>query len=118
MNDANGKTILIVDDEPDIREVLSISLRDMGYRTVEAENAATAFDLFQKENPQIVVTDIKMPGGDGIGLLRKIKHENSETEVIMMTSVSVFSCLIFRSSPIPSPPGILMSVTTILGFSF
>ena len=85
MNDISGKTILIVDDEPDIREVLAISLEDMGYRTVEAENAATAFDLFQKEHPQIVVTDIKMPGGDGIGLLRKIKHENTETEVIMIT---------------------------------
>ncbi len=85
MNDTSGKTILIVDDEPDIREVLAISLQDMGYRTVEAENAATAFDRFQKENPQIVVTDIKMPGGDGIGLLRKIKHENTETEVIMIT---------------------------------
>ena len=85
MNDTSGKTILIVDDEPDIREVLSISLEDMGYRTVEAENAATAFDRFQKENPQIVVTDIKMPGGDGIELLRNIKHENPETEVIMIT---------------------------------
>jgi signal transduction histidine kinase len=85
MNDVNGKTILIVDDEPDIREVLAISLQDMGYRTVEAEDAATAFDRFQKENPQIVVTDIKMPGGDGIELLRKIKHENMETEVIMIT---------------------------------
>ena len=85
MNDINGKTILIVDDEPDIREVLAISLEDMGYRTVEAENAATAFDRFQKERPQIVVTDIKMPGGDGIELLRKIKHQNPETEVIMIT---------------------------------
>ena len=85
MTDTNEKTILIVDDEPDIREVLAISLEDMGYRTVEAEDAATAFDCFQKEKPQIVITDIKMPGGDGIGLLRKIKHENTETEVIMIT---------------------------------
>ena len=68
MNDTSGNTILIVDDEPDIREVLAISLEDMGYRTVEAENATQAFNVFQKENPQIVVTDIKMPGGDGIGL--------------------------------------------------
>ena len=85
MDDTNDKTILIVDDEPDIRDVLAISLQDMGYRTVEAENAAQAFVVFQEENPQIVVTDIKMPGGDGIELLRKIKHENPETEVIMIT---------------------------------
>ena len=85
MVEAIGKTILIVDDEPDIREVLAISLMDMGYRTMEAENAAQAFQVFMENDPQIVVTDIKMPGGDGIELLRKIKRENPETEVIMIT---------------------------------
>ena len=85
MNDSGKKSVLIVDDEPDIRDVLAIALQDMGYRTLEAENAARAFEIFQADNPQIVVTDIKMPGGDGIELLRKIKHENPETEVIMIT---------------------------------
>ena len=85
MDETNEKTILIVDDEPDIRDVLAISLQDMGYRTVEAENASQAFAVFQRQNPRIVITDIKMPGGDGIELLRKIKHENPETEVIMIT---------------------------------
>jgi signal transduction histidine kinase len=85
MNDEGGKTILLVDDEQDIRDVLNIALLDMGYRTVEAENAAEAFDAYRQESPQIVVTDIKMPGGDGIDLLKKIKNENPETEVIMIT---------------------------------
>ena len=85
MDDTQNKLILIVDDEPDIREVLAISLADMGYRTEEAENAKQAFELFVNTHPHIVVTDIKMPGGDGIGLLRKIKRENPETEVIMIT---------------------------------
>jgi signal transduction histidine kinase len=85
MVEDTAKTILIVDDEPDIRDVLSLSLQDMGYRTQEAENARQAFDLFQGDHPPIVITDIKMPGGDGIQLLRKIKHENPETEVIMIT---------------------------------
>ena len=85
MDEPAEKTILIVDDEPDIREVLGISLMDMGYRTLEAEDAPQAFDVFVKESPLIVITDIKMPGGDGIELLRKIKHENPETEVIMIT---------------------------------
>ncbi len=85
MDDTNANTILIVDDEPDIREVLAITLVDMGYRTVEAENAIQAFTMFIDENPCIVITDIKMPGGDGIELLRKLKHENPETEVIMIT---------------------------------
>ena len=85
MDETNDKTILIVDDEPDIRAVLAISLQDMEYRTVEAEDAVQAFDIFQQYQPRIVITDIKMPGGDGIELLRKIKHENPETEVIMIT---------------------------------
>ncbi len=85
MNRPPVTTILIVDDEPDIREVLAITLADMGYGIVEAENADAAFAAFVEKQPGIVITDIKMPGGDGIGLLRKIKHENPETEVIMIT---------------------------------
>ena len=85
MNEATPKTVLVVDDEADIREVLSIALADMGYRPLAAENAAQAFDLFVETRPDIVVTDIKMPGGDGITLLRKIKRENPETEVVMIT---------------------------------
>ena len=50
MDEPGTKTILIVDDEPDIRDVLAISLQDMGYRTVEAENAATAFAIFKRKN--------------------------------------------------------------------
>jgi DNA-binding NtrC family response regulator len=85
MEAPNNQPILIVDDEPDIREVLAITLVDMGYRTLEAENATKAFAQFTEEQPRIVITDIKMPGSDGIELLRKIKHENPETEVIMIT---------------------------------
>ena len=80
-----SKTVLLVDDEADIRDVLEISLMDMGYRVLTAENGAVALDLFKEKLPVIVLTDIKMPGMDGIELLRRIKHENSEAEVIMIT---------------------------------
>ena len=79
------KTILLVDDEPDIRDVLSLSLSDMGYRVYEAENGDEALRIFKDMQPSMVMTDIKMPGMDGIELLKKIKHENPETEVIMIT---------------------------------
>lgn len=78
-------TILLVDDEEGIRKVLEIDLVDAGYRVVTAENAENALTIFQNENPPIVLTDIKMPGMDGIELLHKIKNENPETEVIMIT---------------------------------
>jgi signal transduction histidine kinase len=77
--------VLLVDDEEDIRDVLGISLRDSGYDIRMAENGETGLRLFREINPPIVLTDIKMPGMDGIELLRRIKFENPETEVIMIT---------------------------------
>jgi signal transduction histidine kinase/FixJ family two-component response regulator len=77
--------ILIVDDEQDIREVLEISLSDLGYEVCTAENGEEALRIIEEVNPPIVLTDIRMPIMDGIELLRKIKQENSEIEVIMIT---------------------------------
>jgi PAS domain S-box-containing protein len=77
--------ILIVDDEEDIRVVLKISLSDLGYEVYTAENGDEALRIIQEVTPPIVLTDIRMPVMDGIELLRKIKQEDSETEVIMIT---------------------------------
>ena len=79
------ESILLVDDEKDIRDVLEISLSDSGYKVLTAENGDEALRIFKETNPPIVLTDIKMPVMDGIELLKKIKHENTETEVIMIT---------------------------------
>jgi len=77
--------ILIVDDEEDIRVVLGISLSDLGYEVYTAENGEEALRILRETNLPIVLTDIRMPVMDGIELLRKIKHENPEIEVIMIT---------------------------------
>ena len=77
--------ILLVDDEIGIRKVLGISLADMGYEVLTAESGEEALSLFKEKNPDIVLTDIKMPGMDGLEVLRKIKQENPETEVIVIT---------------------------------
>jgi signal transduction histidine kinase len=77
--------ILLVDDEKDIREILCLSLEDMGYTVFEAENGVEALRVFQEFQPPIILTDIKMPHMDGIELLQKIKHENPEAEVVMIT---------------------------------
>ena len=78
-------TILLVDDEDDLREVLDISLTDTGYDVLTAENGAQAMSILKETDVPVVITDIKMPGIDGIELLRKIKNNNPETEVIMLT---------------------------------
>jgi YesN/AraC family two-component response regulator len=79
------ETILIVDDEKDICEVLDISLSDLGYKVHTAENGEEALRVFEKMRPSIVLTDIRMPGMDGIELLRRIKVQHPETEVILIT---------------------------------
>jgi signal transduction histidine kinase/FixJ family two-component response regulator len=77
--------ILLVDDEEGIRKVLGISLMDIGYQVLTAENGKEALAVFRQHGPSIVLTDIKMPLLDGIDLLRQIKAESPDTEVIMLT---------------------------------
>ena len=79
------KTLLLVDDEKDICEVLDITLSDLGYQVYTASNGEEGLRTFRDVNPPIVLTDIRMPGIDGIELLKKIKEENPDTEVIMIT---------------------------------
>jgi PAS domain S-box-containing protein len=77
--------LLLIDDEPDILRVLSISLKADGYDVVCAQNGPEGIAAFEKEKPDIVITDIKMPGMDGIEVLKKIKGLNADTEVIIIT---------------------------------
>ncbi len=77
--------ILLIDDEPDIVRVLSMSLRADGYEVVTALNGTEGVAAFEAEQPDIIITDIKMPGMDGIEVLGKIKSKNPETEVIIIT---------------------------------
>jgi two-component system NtrC family sensor kinase len=77
--------ILLIDDEPDIVRVLGISLKADGYDVIPALSGAEGLEAFTREKPAIVITDIKMPGMDGIEVLEKIKDLDPNTEVIIIT---------------------------------
>ncbi|HBE02763.1 MAG TPA: hypothetical protein DC049_09840 [Spirochaetia bacterium] len=77
--------ILVTDDEPGIRDMLQFELGQEGYRVFAAANATEALEVLKKENIEIAISDIKMPGMDGIDLLGEIKKINPDIEVIMAT---------------------------------
>jgi len=77
--------ILLIDDEPDIVRVLGISLKADGYDVIPALSGAEGLEAFTRDKPEIGITDIKMPGMDGIEVLEKIKAIEPNTEVIIVT---------------------------------
>jgi putative nucleotidyltransferase with HDIG domain len=79
--------LLVVDDERSVREVLAEALEAFGYSTRTASNSAEALEILQQGDTQLVLSDIDMPGGSGMDLLRRIKGRDQDVDVIMVTGV-------------------------------
>jgi DNA-binding NtrC family response regulator len=77
--------ILVVDDEPRIREVMLQMLETEGYETITADSGDVALELMPEFRPHLVFLDIRMPEMDGIQCLRRIKESGSDAEVIMIS---------------------------------
>jgi DNA-binding response OmpR family regulator len=78
-------TVLVVDDEPIVREVVVRYLEREGYTTLEADDGDRARELLQNQSPDLVVLDVMLPGTDGLDLCRWIRTQ-SELPVIMLTA--------------------------------
>ena len=79
------RRILLIDDEPGIRKMMSLDLRTDGYEVFTAADGESGLAVFDRELPQIVLTDLKMPGMDGLEVLRRVKQRSPEAEVIVIT---------------------------------
>jgi UDP-3-O-[3-hydroxymyristoyl] N-acetylglucosamine deacetylase len=117
------KTILIVDDEDKVRESVREVLGDEGYRVVDTGDATRVLELIEQEKPGLVLLDIWMPQMDGIGLLKQIKSQAPELNVVMISghgnihtavTATKFGAFDFIEKPL-SLDALLLTVQRALG---
>jgi DNA-binding response OmpR family regulator len=79
------KKILIIDDEKPVRDVLNIALSEEGYESFQAPSGELGFELFKSSEPDIVLTDVMMPGIDGIEVTKRMKAQRDDIDVVVMS---------------------------------
>lgn len=83
--------ILVVDDEPDILEVVDHALRRHGYRVITAGGGREAAERFGEVKPRLVLTDVRMAGGNGHDLAMQLRARTLDTPILFMTGFSDIS---------------------------
>ncbi len=84
------KKILVVDDEENIRELYRDELTEEGYQVELAANGLEALSKLETFRPDLVTLDVKMPGIDGIEVLRRIREKNTSLPVMLLTAFGEF----------------------------
>ena len=81
------KTILLIDDSTELRTTFGKALREVGYNVIEAESGVAGLSLAYQHLPDLILSDIQMPGGDGTTLLREIRHDPvlKARQIVLMT---------------------------------
>lgn len=122
---SSDPSILVVDDEEGIRESVREILTDEGYRVVEASEGSKVLEVIRRERPSLVLLDIWMPKIDGIELLKEIKKQAPEVNVVMMSghgnihtavAATKLGAFDFIEKPL-SLDGLLLTVRRALGKS-
>ena len=81
-----GKKILVVDDEKSIVDILVFNLFKEGYQTVEAYDGTSGLELALRENPDLILLDLMLPGMDGFEVCRSLREKGCSTPIIMLTA--------------------------------
>lgn len=80
MNDFKGMTVLVVDDEPDLRDLLAYEFEEIGFNVIQAESGRDGAAVFDSNSINVIISDIRMPGGSGLDLLDHVR-ENSKKKM-------------------------------------
>ena len=88
MTDAAKKKILVVEDEPDIRELVRYNLEQSGFRVAEANDGEEALRKVAEEKPALVILDLMLPQGDGLEVCRALRgqRETADLPIVMLTA--------------------------------
>ena len=81
-------TILVIDDEPGIRDLLDTLLGRKGYDVVLADSGQKGLEVFRRARPDVIVLDLKMPGMNGVTVLQQIRSLNPTQPVIVLTGAA------------------------------
>jgi phosphoserine phosphatase RsbU/P len=81
--------VLTIEDEPTVRGGIVAYLEDSGFELLEADDGRSGLDLFHRQNPDVVLCDLRLPGMDGLDVLEKIVEESPETPVIVVSGVGL-----------------------------
>jgi CheY-like chemotaxis protein len=92
-----GQTVLVVDDMSDNIILISLSLQDMGYRVVTANNGADALSVAKLARPDLILMDIAMPQQDGLAATRRIREE-AELQDVPVVALTAFDTDGFRQA--------------------
>lgn len=104
-------SILIIDDEPQIRKLLSRMMELEGYEVFQAADCQSTLKQLKLHNPQVVLCDVFLPDGNGVDMVTTIKKLYPELEVILLTATVTFRmvCRQSRMEPlIISPKGMII----------
>ena len=86
MAEQAGAKLLVVDDEPNIVELLSASLRYAGFEVSSARSGREAVDRIREVRPDLVILDVLMPGVDGLSVLRQLRGNGIDVPVLFLTA--------------------------------
>jgi len=81
----NGNTLLLIDDDQDLRESIAVYLSDSGFSLIEAADGKAGLELFYRERPDVVITDLRMPVLDGFEVIRDVAANSPDTPVLVIS---------------------------------